>query len=312
MGGGDGVLLVGEDFFVELFAVAKAGELYLYVLGSGEGYHAAGKVHDAHGLTHVEHEDFTAPTHGAGLEDELAGFGDEHEEAYDVGVGNGDGAAVADLLLEQGDDGAVGAEHVAEACGHELRNPLHFAFGYGLVQALAVYLAYTLGAAHYVGGVHGLVGGYHHELLSAVLDGKVGDDAGAGYVVAHCFDGVVFHHGHVLVGSGVEHVVGPVRGEELFHVFTVCDCGNHGEARYVGELAAHEQLHVVHGRLGLVYEYHLGGVIDGCLLDHFAAYAAGGAGDEYLLAVELAAYLFHIHLYLLAGQEVFDFHVAQA
>ena len=80
----------------------------------------AGQVDDLDRLAHVEHEDLTAAAHGGGLQDELDGFGDGHEVAAHLGMGDGDRTAGGDLLLEDGDDAAVGAEHVAEADGDEL------------------------------------------------------------------------------------------------------------------------------------------------------------------------------------------------
>ena len=59
-------------------------------------------------------------SHGAGLENQSAGFGDEHEITYDVGVGDGDRTSLANLFLEDGNDGAVGAQDVTESGGDEL------------------------------------------------------------------------------------------------------------------------------------------------------------------------------------------------
>ena len=78
------------------------------------------EVEDADGFAHVQDEDFAAVAQGAGLEDELGGFGNGHEIAAHFGVGDGDGAAGGDLLLEDGDDAAVGAQDVAKADGDEI------------------------------------------------------------------------------------------------------------------------------------------------------------------------------------------------
>ena len=59
-------------------------------------------------------------SHGAGLENQSAGFGDEHEITYDVGVGDGDRTSLANLFLEDGNDGAVGAQDVTKSGGDEL------------------------------------------------------------------------------------------------------------------------------------------------------------------------------------------------
>ena len=59
-------------------------------------------------------------THGARLENQSAGFGDEHEITYDVGVGDGDRTSLANLFLEDGNDRAIGAQDVTKSGGDEL------------------------------------------------------------------------------------------------------------------------------------------------------------------------------------------------
>lgn len=99
---------------------------------------------------------------------------------------------------------------------------------YICIEALAVDFTDTFGAAHDVGWIDGFVGGYHDEFLGAVLDGEVGDDMGALYVVANGFDWVVFHHRHVFVGCCMEYIVGTVVGEDVVHVVAVGDGGYDG------------------------------------------------------------------------------------
>ncbi len=314
--GGLGVLGIVEDFLIELLALAEPGELYLDIGGMAEGYHALGKVDDLDGLAHIEDEDLAAMAHGACLEDEFAGFGDEHEVADDIGMGDGDGTAFLDLLTEEGDDGAVGAEDVAEAGGDELgdggaaiglgEGDAGSALCDGFVERLAVDLADTLGATHDIGGVDGFVGGDHDELAGAVLDGEVGDDMGAEDIVLDCHGGIVLHHGDVLIGCGMEDIVGTVVGEELVHAGLIADGGDDGVGLDIGEAVCHEEAYIVHGCFGLVDEDHLAGMEMGYLADHLAAYAAGGAGDEDDLVAELVGDGIHIDVYPVAGEEVLD------
>ena len=49
-----------------------------------------------------------------GLDDQLAGLLDRHEEPGDLGVGHRDRAAALDLGPEQRDDRTAAAQHVAE------------------------------------------------------------------------------------------------------------------------------------------------------------------------------------------------------
>ena len=121
---GLGVLFGGEHLLVEFLAGTQAGVLDLDILRTAEEDHAFGKVGNLHGLAHVENEDLTSVAHGASLEDELAGFGNEHEVTDDFRIGDGDGTAFFDLTFEERDDRAVGTEDVAETSGDELaRSP---------------------------------------------------------------------------------------------------------------------------------------------------------------------------------------------
>ena len=74
-----------------------------------------------------------------------------------------------DLLAEAGDDGAVGAEDVAEAGGDEACLADLGAALDGKSETLHVDLGHALGAAHDIGGVDGFVGRHHHHLVDTVL-----------------------------------------------------------------------------------------------------------------------------------------------
>ncbi len=121
---GLGVLLGGEHLLIELLAGAQTSVLDLDILRTAEEDHALGKVGNLHRLAHVEDEDLTTVAHGASLEDELAGLGDEHEVTDDFRIGDCDGTALFNLTFEEWNDGAVGTEDIAKAGGDELaRSP---------------------------------------------------------------------------------------------------------------------------------------------------------------------------------------------
>ena len=303
---GLGLLGVVEDFLEELLSIAQAGVLDIDILGTGELDHALGEVDNAYGGTHIEHEDLAALAHGAGLEDELAGFGDEHEEADDIGMGDGDGTALANLLSEDGNHRTVATQHIAETGGNELGDTAYLALDNGFVERLTVDLANALAATHDIGGVDGFIGGDHDELEGAVLDSEVGHDAGAVDIVLHSDAGVVFHHGHMLIGGGMEDIVGTVGSEDALHMFFIGDAADDGVAQNIGILAGHHEANIVHGGLGLVDEDHQRGLIDGNLAHHLRTDRAGGSGDEDALASELSTDGVHIDFDLIAGKEVFD------
>ena len=181
----------------------------------------------------------------------------------------------------------------------------------GSVERLAVNLTDTLGTSHDVGGVDGLVGGYHHELLGAVLDGEVGDDACAVDVVLHGHGGIVLHHGHMLVCCGVEDVVGLVATEDVLHECLVGDACYDGVAEDVGELGSHDATHVMHGCLGLVDEYHLLGLEACHLVHHLASDAACSTCDEHTIGLQLLSDGLHVHFDFLSWQQVFDVHLME-
>ena len=118
--GREGVLVVGEYLFVEFFAWAKAAVLNLDVnvrRETGESDHAAGKVVDLDGFSHVEDEDLVACGHCRSFHHEAAGLRDGHEEACDLRMSNCHRTSLCNLLTEAWDHGAVGAEDVTEASG---------------------------------------------------------------------------------------------------------------------------------------------------------------------------------------------------
>ena len=197
--------------------------------------HAPGQMSDFDGFSHVEDVDFSAAAHGAGLQDEAAGFGDGHEVADDVGVGDGDGAAVGDLFAEARDDAAVAAQDVAEAGGGVACVAVAAAAGVQFgVEGLDVHFGGALGGAHDVGGVDGFVGADHDELPDVVFEGEFGDVDGAADVGDDAFAGVFFDEGDVFVGGGVEDDVWVVLGDDVFAALAVADVGHDGQDGDVG------------------------------------------------------------------------------
>ena len=309
--GGNGDFLVVEHFFVEFLAVAQPCVFYLDVLCTTELDHALGQIGNLHGSSHVEYEYLSALAHRAGFEHQLAGFRDEHEVADDVGMGHRDGPAVLDLFAEKGNHRTAGAEHVAEASGHKLRLSLMASFLDGLVETLHIDFADAFRTAHHVRRIHGLVGADHHELLHAVFHGQVGHDLRAFHVVLNALAGIVLHHRHMLVGGGVEHVVGTVFSEDGFHVALVADGGHDGIGLDFRELAGHHQATVVLRCLCLVYQYQLVRSELGNLLHDLAADATRRTGYQDALVLEQCLDGREVNLYLVAGQQVLDFNLPE-
>lgn len=301
-----GLFLVVENLLVEFLSVTEAGEDDFNVACSTQAYHASGKVSYFDRFAHVKDVDFATVAHSTGLDDELTGLGDEHEVAYDVGVGDGDGLMATYLFLEDGDYRAVGAQHVAKTRGDKLSRSGGGIFFEHAVEALDIYFTDALRAAHDIGGVDGFVGGDHYKFLRAILDGEVGNDLGAEDVVNDTLVGVILHHGHVLVGRSMENILWTCLTEEALHETGVGDVAHYGVSQDVGPLTAHHESHVVHRRLGLVNEQKVTGTVGGYLPHHLGADAASCTGNHHDAIGDETRGGFHVNLNLVARQEILD------
>ena len=114
----------------------------------------------------------------------------------------------------------------------------------------------------------------------------------------------------MLVGGGVEDILGAMGLENLLHAHGVGDVSDDGVCLDGGVFAGHHESNLVEGRLGLVDENHLGWIVEGNLAHHFGTDAAGGAGDENAFAAEEVGHGGHVDLDFGAGEEVFDVDLA--
>ena len=309
MAGGLGILLGGEELLVELFSVTETGEFHLDICAATEADHLLGKVQDLHGFTHIEDVDLSSIAHGTGFQHQLAGLGDGHEVADDVRMRNRNGTTALNLLTEQRNHGTIGAQHIAKAGGDELRAGRVVLLDF-LGQCLHIDFADALGAAHDVGRVHGFVGGDHHKAFHIVFDGKVGQDFGSEDIVLDGLRHVVFHHGNVLVGGGMEHVFGPVVVKDFLHAPLVGDIGHDGGCLQVAPFGVKLQADVVERGLGLVHQDELVGVEDGHLTHDFRADGTGCARDEHAFSFQVRANLLEVDLDGVSAQEVLNLDLA--
>ena len=215
------MLALHQKLLIELLTGPQADLLDFNIpvgLQTGQADQVLRQGQNPHRLAHVQHHDLSGLGNGTGLHHQGCRLGDGHKVADNPPVGDGDGAALLNLLLEQGHHGAVGAQHIAEPHGTEL--------GLGILPALENHLTEPLGGAHEVGGVYRLVGGNHHKFLRAVLLRCPHHMIGAEDVVLHCLRGAFFHEGHMLVGRRVEHHLGTVIVKELVNPLLFPDGGN--------------------------------------------------------------------------------------
>jgi hypothetical protein len=170
----------------------------------------ARQIDDAHGFPHVEHQHLPALADRGSLQHQARRLGDGHEIPNDLRVSHRHWAAARDLLLELRNHAAAGAQHVAEAHGHEARG------GMLLCERRHHHLGGALGGAHHVGGIHGLVGADQHEALDTGLPRGQRRVVGAQRVVAQRGQRVaLFHQRHVLERRRVKHHVRPRLGHRV-------------------------------------------------------------------------------------------------
>ena len=197
-------LFVHEELLIELLTRAETHVLDLDVDirgQSGESDEVPGHVVDLHRLPHVEDEDLATLRVVRRLEHQGDSLRDGHEVADDPLVGDGHRTALRDLLLEERDDGAVGAEDVTEADRDEVGLrvlPVHH---------LDDHLTDTLRGTHDVRRVHSLIRGDQDEALHAGVGCGTGGLQGAHDVILDRFVWAHLHERYVLMcGRMEDHV----------------------------------------------------------------------------------------------------------
>ena len=198
--------LPGHQSFKELFAVAGADDV-----GAGVAeklLDGLGQIPDC-GSVGLLDEQVAGVGVLEGEHHQIHGLVQVHEEAGHIGVRDGDRAAGLDLVNEQGDDRATGAHDISVAsAANGGAAPLGGYPGVGVNHMLH----HSLGNAHGVDGIGGLIGGQANHTLDPRVNGGVehivrSDDIG--------LDGL---HGEELAGrnllqsSGVENVVNTRHG----------------------------------------------------------------------------------------------------
>ena len=301
-------LFVHEELLVELLARAETHVLDLDVDirgQSGESDQVPGHVVDLHRLSHVEDEDLAALRVVRRLEHQGDGLRDGHEVADDALVGDGHRTALRDLLLEERDDRAVGAEDVTEADRDEVGLrvlPVHH---------LDDHLTDTLRGTHDVRRVHGLIGRDQDEALHAGVGRGTGGLEGAHDVVLDCFVRAHLHERYVLMCSRMED---HVRLVLLHHTAdTVGIPAGADEGHEVQLRVLHDELLLDAVRVVLidVEDDELLRLVACDLTTELRADGAATAGDEDVLPLDHAEDFFVVDLDRFTTEEVEDVDVAE-
>ena len=323
-----------ELFLIELFTGAEAGidDLNIHIrLEAGEADHIAGQGVDLDRTPHVEDEDLAPMGIGTGQHHEAHGLRDGHEVPDDIRVGDGHGAALLNLPLENGNDRSVGTQDVAEANGDELgfhvlqvEAAFHISAGLipqmgeqlgqvggsaGLdlgVEGLDDHLTETLRGAHDVGGVHGLVGGDQDKALTPVDHGGVGRLIRADSVVLDGLAGAVLHEGDVLMRGGMIDDLGMILLKHLEDTPAVADGTDEDHQIQIRILLSQFQLDGVGVVFVDIEDDQLLRVVARDLTAELRADAPSPARDKDDLAVNKLEYLAQIRRNGLAPQKVLN------
>ena len=214
---GLGGFFLGEEGLVHLLAVADADDFDVFFLASEEFANSFCLRLDGAGGGFLD-QNITVLAVLEGEEDEVHGFFEAHDEAGHLGLGEGDGVALSDLVDPEGDDAAAGAHDVAVAGAADLGVAGKAALGHGDL------LLDGLGDAHGVDGIGGLVGGEADDALDSGLDGGVQGVVGADYVGLDGLHREEFAARDLLEGGGVEDVVDALHG--VFEGALIADVTN--------------------------------------------------------------------------------------
>ena len=301
-------LFVHEELLVELLAWAETYVLDLDVdirSQSGESDQVPGHVVDLHRLAHVEDEDLAALRVVRRLEHQGDGLRDGHEVADDTLVGDGHRTAFCDLLLEERDDGAVGAEDVTEADRDEVGLrvlPVHH---------LDDHLTDALRGTHDVRRVHSLICGDQDETLHAGVGRGTGSLQGTHDVVLDCFVRAHLHERYVLMCGCMEDHVRLVllhHAADTVRVPAGADEGHEVQLRVLHEELLLDAVRIV---LVNVEDDELLRLVACDLTAELRADRSATAGDEDGLPLDHAEDFFVVDLDRFTAEEVEDVDVTE-
>ena len=182
-------LLICKKRLIHLLPVPDADGPNLIVC-TKELLHRLGKVADG-ARRCLLHQDVTGVCMLVGVEHQIDGLVEGHDEARHGGLGNRQGLSGLDLFHEQGNNRASGTQHIAVPCSADER--LVLSHGTGLCNKY--FLHHRLAGSHGVDGIGCLVGGEADDLLHPCID------AGRQHVVGTDDVGLYRLHREELAGG---------------------------------------------------------------------------------------------------------------
>ena len=197
---GFGGFFFGQQRFVHFFAVADADDFNILLTAAEEFADGFSLRLDSAGRRLLD-QDVAIAAVLEGEEHEIHRLFEAHNKARHLGLGEGDGVALADLVDPERNHAAARAHHVAVAGAADLRVAGEARLGHGdlLLDGLA--------DAHRVDGVRGLVGRQTNHALHARVDCRVERVIGADHVGFHSLHREELAARHLLERRRVEHIV---------------------------------------------------------------------------------------------------------
>ena len=213
--------LAVEQFLVQLFARAQAGEADFHVLvrlQPGQPDHLPRQIDDLHRLApcrarrcrpaRARRQLGAADAQHAGLQHQPDRLAHRHEVAPHVGMRDGQRAAARELALEQRHHGAGAAQHVAEPHGDAAHALARRRARAAISSAWQYISASRFDAPITLVGFTALSVEISTIACAPDRARRVGDVAGAGGVGQQALQRVRLDHRHVLQRGGVEHQFG--------------------------------------------------------------------------------------------------------
>lgn len=157
-------LLVGEQRLIHLLPVPDADGSD-FIVCAKKLVHRLGKVSDG-ASRRLLHQDVPGVCMLVGVEHQIDGLVEGHDEARHGGLGHSQGLSGLDLFHEQGNNRASGTQHVAVPCSADER--LVLSHGTGLCNKY--FLHHRLAGSHGVDRIGCLVGGEADDLLHPCID----------------------------------------------------------------------------------------------------------------------------------------------
>jgi len=209
-----------RQFFTR--ANASVGDLDIAMwLEAGESNEIFGKIENADRLTHVEDKGFATILHGGSLKDKINRFGDGHEEAIHVGMRNGDGATVGDLVFEFGNNTATAAKDIAKTDNSEGLAGLMSGIKYD-------HFGKTLGCSINRRRANSFISRDEDEAFDIMSDRNLREVVRAEDIIRDGFNNVDLHERDMFMCGSMENNLRLVLLEYLCKAFLISNIGNDG------------------------------------------------------------------------------------